>query len=891
MPLRCKKILEGYAASAVGAQEAPLAGEESLRLTWDVSSSWLVWLLAVGVYGSLTSLSLALSDPSSLRAPLWPAAGVALASLLLSQRKGPFVLGFLFTAGVGWLLHGQDLLASAVYALVGTAEVWLSALLIEKVLGRRPRLSLVSDTLSLCVLPAFLIFPGSTLLLHRLAAGPGPMVWEAWAKDWAATVVGMLLVCPLILAWVEERKAQSTAAHRVSWPYFSEQVGLFSLLLTVSVLVFSRPSSHFAADLPYLIYPFWFLLAMRGSQTACGLASLLVTLLAAWFTSNGLGPFVPRLASSHDLGLLSLLAFLGVGTLAALGFGALTREKSLAERALSESQNLFENLIDNIPAFISVKSLSGRYLLANRLKRELFAAHGTPVVGKTDYELYGKVDATRLRERDLEVLRTGQAVQFEESRQYQGRTQNLLSVHFPLYQTPGSSVVICRVSTDITHLKEMEAERISLLKREKAARQKTEALFHEAQRLNRLKDEFLMTLSHELRVPLHGILGWTRILATAQSSEEERQVAFMNLKRSVEAESRVIDELLDISRILTKKIKVKLELIDADEIVNSALKAVKRASREKSIAVKSESDGEAHLVHADARRLEQVLINVLVNAIKFTPREGQVSVQVSREEQQVAIVVSDTGIGIEAEEMPHIFKRFWQADSSLSRSYGGLGLGLALVQELVTLHGGSIKAESRGLGQGASFTLLFPAAVWEGSPSYVPLDNAAAAVVGSEDEEPEHLVDLSQLSLLAIDDDESTCMLIAAVLSGEFRELRTATSAQEAMDILAYWQPDFILCDIAMPGEDGISFIRRARELARRQGWDLHAAALSANADESSVRSALQEGFHAYLTKPVDPVRIIEVIRLLLSDARPQLPYFARQEGRGQSVSFSSYKM
>ena len=825
-------------------------------------------------YGALAYLSrqFTYSVPELISFHLAGGAALAVYCLFRPASWVWFSLLFLAIELTLALTAGGNFERLTLTALLRTGSVVVAAASVRAYLGHRPRLDRARDVGALLLMPLGIVYPLTALLASlslstALQMGFWQVAWQWWLGDLA----GGTLLSPLLLVWGQQRPLW-----RVKWMAnkVRESLLLFCILTLVSTFVFAQVSGSAGSNLPYLIYPVWLLIAFRIGPRGIIAATLLIAGLGLYCSVSGLGPFSLTTGVNPQLQLLVFLVFLGVGFCTCLILSILTLEKSLAQRQHRQTQSLLEGLVANIPAAIYVKNSEGRYLIANRFAKTLLYPHAGPIVGKTDLDLWPEETARRIALHDGKILREGELVRLEEDISGGEKVLNLLTIKFPLVQTTGEAPLICGISTDITHLKELEAERWDILQREKKARQDTEALFEESQRLNRLKDEFLTTLSHELRIPLHGILGWTQILCDQKTDVEQRNIAFQNLRRSVEAESRVIDELLDISRILTQKINVTQEWVNLDRVIDTALIAVDEAAQAKNLQIDWKADGEMHGVRGDGHRLEQVLINLLVNAIKFTPPGGRIRVSVLRRDAEIELSVRDSGIGILPENIPHIFKRFWQADSSLSRRYGGLGLGLALVQELVSLHGGRIQAQSDGEGLGATFTLSLPSVE---NPSLGSEDLSKKALItedlrGKSLSDAEALAldfDLSQLRLLAIDDDPATCKLLYFLFSQIFQEVKTATSAEEAMRLITHWRPDFILCDIAMPGEDGLSFIKRARAYAALSNWKVHTAALSANADEFMVQQALEVGFEAFITKPVDPAHILGVVKRLCADSIP----------------------
>ena len=390
-----------------------------------------------------------------------------------------------------------------------------------------------------------------------------------------------------------------------------------------------------------------------------------------------------------------------------------------------------------------------------------------------------------------------------------------------------------------------------------------QALHAEAERANRVKDEFLATLSHELRTPMSAVVGWAHLLRTRPMEPTRVAEAGATILRNAEAQVRLIDDLLDVSRIISGKLQLALGPVDLAGVVQAALDAVRPAAAAKEIDVRAFLEAGA-VVTGDADRLRQVAWNLLSNAVKFTPGHGRVTVSIDRKDSQVRLTVSDTGVGIDPEFMPHLFERFTQADSSMTRHHGGLGLGLAIVRHIAELHGGTASADSPGRDRGASFTITLPvrAAV---DPAPRPGSVRQAA------EEPGAVLPpavLSGLRVLVVDDEQDARELVRAVLSQYGAEVHVAASAQEAFQEVRYWRPDVLVADIGMPVEDGYSFLRRVRALSAEEGGAIPAAALTAYARRGDRDRALAAGFQEHVPKPVPPDALARAVaRLAHRDA------------------------
>jgi PAS domain S-box-containing protein len=372
----------------------------------------------------------------------------------------------------------------------------------------------------------------------------------------------------------------------------------------------------------------------------------------------------------------------------------------------------------------------------------------------------------------------------------------------------------------------------------------------QAEAASRSKDEFLAMLSHELRTPLTAVLGWAVMLRGRSMDEAVRERALAAIERNARAQSQLIEDLLDISRIVSGKLHLDTRPVNLAAVVEAALEAVHPAAHAKGVEIASDLTPVA--VVGDPQRLQQVAWNLLSNAVKFTPAGGRVEVRMGSAGEQVELVVRDTGQGIPADALPHIFDRFRQADSTTTRRHGGLGLGLALVKHVVELHGGTVSAASPGPGQGATFTVLLPVAA--------PAGPTALEVGARRAHETVPSVALDGLRVLVVDDHAETLELFASWLARRGAEVRTASDAAQALAVFPTWRPDVLVSDLAMPGEDGCAFIRKVRGLPAAEGGRVPAIAVTAHGSPEDRLQALASGFQAHIAKPVDPTELVLVI-------------------------------
>jgi PAS domain S-box-containing protein len=400
-------------------------------------------------------------------------------------------------------------------------------------------------------------------------------------------------------------------------------------------------------------------------------------------------------------------------------------------------------------------------------------------------------------------------------------------------------------------------ERSRLLSSENVARR-------EAERANRLKDEFLATISHELRNPLNAILGWAHMMRMGKLNEANMERAVETIYRNAKSQTQLVADLLDVSRIISGKLRLDVRTVDLISIVNAAIDSIRPAADAKGIRLQTLLDPAAGPISGDADRLQQIVWNLLTNAVKFTPKSGRIQVKVQRVNSHVEIVVTDSGVGISREFLPYVFDRFRQADASTTRIHGGLGLGLSIVRQLVDLHGGSVSVHSEGEGKGATFTITLP---FVGVISNQKEDESVHPTQSEEILSFEGLPSLQGLKVLVVDDEADTRELIGEVLKGCGSEVITTCSAEEALGALEQHKPDILISDLGMPDEDGYSLIEKIRALPPERGGDIPAAALTAYARAEDRMRVLRSGFQFHLPKPVDSAELVTVVASLAGRA------------------------
>lgn len=388
----------------------------------------------------------------------------------------------------------------------------------------------------------------------------------------------------------------------------------------------------------------------------------------------------------------------------------------------------------------------------------------------------------------------------------------------------------------------------------------------EAETANRLKDEFLATVSHEIRTPLNAIIGWSHLLRSGRLDEAGTTRAIETIDRNAKTQAQLIEDILDVSRVITGKLRLRNEPVDIASVINAAIDSVQLAIESKDLHLEVTLDPSARHTFGDDGRLQQVVWNLLSNAIKFTPTGGRIKIKVKRAEGNMQLRVSDTGHGISPDFLPFIFERFRQADGTNTRNHGGLGLGLAIVRHLVELHGGSIKADSEGVGDGATFTITLPLA-----PQSRSQRKKVTGRLRAEEISQGHFTSLPLLDgvkVLLVDNDADTLQVVRAMLDGSKAIVQTAASVGEAMEMLVWYDPHVLVSDLAMPEEDGYSLIRKVRALDVNKGYQLPAIALTSYVRVEDRARALEAGFNMFVPKPLQPDELITAIANLADTSR-----------------------
>ena len=507
-------------------------------------------------------------------------------------------------------------------------------------------------------------------------------------------------------------------------------------------------------------------------------------------------------------------------------------------------------LIESAEDAIISKTLDGIITSWNKGAERIFGYTAEEIIGKPVTILIPK-EYENEEPTILARLRAGQPIEHYETVRVRkdGRHVDISLTVSPIKGPKGEIIGASKIARDIT---EQRQARTAL----QAAATETERLYRQAEESSRLKEEFLATISHELRTPLSAILGWARMLRLGQLSTENATKALDTIERNARAQAQLVDDLLDVSRIVTGKLRMDVRPADPNSFIDAAVDSVRPAAEAKGVRVQKVIDTGAISIPGDPVRLQQVVWNLLSNAIKFTPRGGRVQIRSERVNSHLEIVVSDTGQGISSDFLPHVFDRFRQADQKTSRQHGGMGLGLAIVRHLVELHGGTVRANSEGEGQGAIFTVMLPI-----SPVYqVDASGSRVHPAARDLLPPNDCTDrLDGLTILVVDDEADTRELLKQGLEYCGAKVRVAGSAVEAVDSLVESVPDILISDIGMPGIDGYDLIRQVRGLPPDGGGKVAAVALTAYTRVEDRLHALRAGYDMHVPKPVELAELVAV--------------------------------
>jgi PAS domain S-box-containing protein len=516
-------------------------------------------------------------------------------------------------------------------------------------------------------------------------------------------------------------------------------------------------------------------------------------------------------------------------------------ERQHTEVALRQSQKIIrqqlteiEAIYTNAPIGLCMLDTNFRYIRVNKQLAEINGIPESEHLGRTVHELlpdlvevlkpvFEEIIATRLPILNCEVQ--------GETPAQPGIKRLWLASYYPLQDSDRQVASINIIVQEITERKLAEKEREALYASEKFARQ-------QAENANRVKDQFLAILSHELRTPLNPILGWSKLLQTRSFDSATTVKALATIERNAKLQIQLVDDLLDVSRILRNKLILEISSVDLAAVITAAIETVRWAAETKAIQIQLHIDPNINFVYGDFNRLHQVIGNLLSNAVKFTPSGGKVEVSLRQDSSCVQINVTDTGKGISPDFLPHVFEYFQQADSSITRQFGGLGLGLAIVRNLVDLHGGSVTVESLGEDQGATFSVK------------LPLVPASLLLPKNRSTESSTLPNLVGVKIIIVEDDDDSREFMCILLRECGAIVTPASSGLEALSNFTKFQPNILLCDIGMPEMDGYGFIRQIRTMSPEQGGNIPAIALTAYVGETDKQQVLAAGFTKHVAKP-----------------------------------------
>ncbi|MEG4215040.1 PAS domain S-box protein [Microcoleus sp. Pol14C6] len=513
---------------------------------------------------------------------------------------------------------------------------------------------------------------------------------------------------------------------------------------------------------------------------------------------------------------------------------------------LHESEARFRALADNIAQLAWMTDPTGGSLWFNQRWFDYTGTTLEEMLGWGWQQVHHPEHLDRVVEKFRRCIETGEL--WEDTFPLRGKDGSyrwFLSRAVAIRDDRGKVLRWCGTNTDITDRKLAEAERERLLAREKEARE-------EAEQANRVKDEFLAVLSHELRTPLNPIVGWTKLLRSNVLTPEKQRYALETIERNAKLQTQLIEDLLDVSGILQGKVSLNIAPVDLAGVIGAAIETVRLAAQVKSIQISTQFAPHLGSVLGDAGRLQQVVWNLLSNAVKFTPPGGKIEVVLDRVDTRAQITVTDTGKGIEPDFLPYVFDYFRQADSTMTRKFGGLGLGLAIVRHLVELHGGTVKSDSPGEGKGTTLTVR------------IPLMPAQSQTSPAGTAPPAESLDLSGIRVLAVDDDADALDLVVFLLEDCGASVTAVANAADALAVLTQSVPDLLLSDIGMPDTDGYMLMRQVRALAPDKGGLVPAIALTAYAGEIDYRQAMAAGFQRHISKPLDPQKLVQAICDLL---------------------------
>jgi len=831
--------------------------------------------------GAKLGLSLAYLNVSVT--PVWPPTGLAIAAVLwLGYRATPGV--FLGALAANYLLTDVSLATASAISVGNTLEAVIAVYLLGRFVESRNPFNRAFDVLKFVVFAAVVSTAVAATIGNLSLCISGHEQWRdfsrLWLTWWSGDGVGALIVTPVILNWLEKPVEKWSAICWTEFAMLLVLLSLFSITIYTNLLLQlggTRPWGH--VTIPLLVWA-----AFRFGPRGVSAAMLPLSAIAIWGTTHGYGVF-------RDYGpneaLLFLQAYVANLAITALALAAIVTERKQAGRHLAGSLSVTRILAeapaldDAVPRIICNTfewEVGAMWRLddgSNVLKCfKVWPPHHAEqgsfqrITEQTTFErgvgLPGRVWASlrpvwipdvtadsnfpRALAASAEELHAAFAFPIMSGEDFLG----VMEFFSHEIRQPDSTLLATfrGIGSQIGQFLERkggEEEREHLLVRERAART-------EAEEANRLKDEFLATLSHELRTPLTAILGWLSILRSGRLDNEASVRALETVERNAKAQTQLIEDLVDVSRIAGGKLKLDVQPVDLLNVISAAIDIVQPAANARGVSLEVSQDPAVGPVAGDAARLQQIIWNLLSNAVKFTSRDGHVYISLRRVESFAEVEVADSGIGIDADFLPLVFERFRQAESAVIRSHRGLGLGLAIVRHLIELHGGTVTAASAGEGAGATFTIR------------IPLAEEHVAAPHKSVSEDSQITDLrlAGLRVLLVEDEADARELLTLTLRVSGAEVQAVGSAQQALLDLQSFNPDVLLSDIGLPFESGYDLIQKIRALPSDFSR-IPAVALTAFASEKDRQRALASGFQMHLSKPVEPRALIQAIERLVN--------------------------
>lgn len=823
--------------------------------------------LAASELGYLPSLGPAVG------ASFWPPSGVALAVFAASRKqRWPWLLSAGLTASlVSDLAHGQRLSAATGFATANLLDPIIGAWILQRAFWGPIQFTRLREVIGSAFVATVISAPVSSLIgagAGELWTGPTPGFATTWLTWWAGNAVGTIVLAPAVARAVTHWRDLLTTP----WRVWLERSFFFIILIGVTELAFSASSTSLA--MPFLVFPVLLWASLRTGIAGVGVALFVVVVLATHDTASGYGPF----AEEHLLPgerLVALQVYIGVMALCFNAIAVMWEERShvLAELELARSglEARYRRLLEQAPLGVLTLRADGSYRESNPAWDALWGnAFPQQILNPASDKVELRKPFLRALEGELAPLPD---VELPPLASGTPQPRWLRGFAYPVKSSAGVVEEVVFVQQNVTAevtakhqliaandqltareqalhealrgAHEARLEREGLLKAERAARE-------EALRAARLKDDFLAMLSHELRTPLSAVLGWLELLKLRAGDPAILARGLEVIERNANAQLRLVEDLLDMSRILEGKLGIAAQPVSLSEIARSAVETLRPMAQKKEVALTFERDGNDLLLIGDELRLLQVITNIGGNAIKFTPRLGTVNVRLRAEAETAVLTVTDTGQGIAPDFLPLVFERFHQADSGRARRHGGLGLGLTITKHIVENHGGTIAASSEGSGRGATFTVTLPlTADTRALPSAV---------------KPLAIEGLAGTRVLVVDDEDDVRELLRRVLGDHGFIVETAQSAAGAIDLMTKANPDIVITDIGMPETDGFQLLKLLRTST---GSATPAIAVTAFVRQEDRERCLAAGFASHLGKPLDVSALLREITRVLGERRP----------------------